>query len=118
MTRHQERLAVLVQWLRDNSDKQITGALRSKDCFCFEGAMCEVYRKRTHHGRWLADGFNLYDSYSFSLSPKQVDNYFSAGFIVVGNKDYNPTAVNDGLKLTFPQIADLIEVQWAEPKGD
>lgn len=115
MKNHQKRLAALVQWLRENSDKQTTGILRLRDCFCFEGAMCEVYRKVTRHGKWEGDCFNLDNHTSFSLSPTRVDNYFGARRVKVGMDNYSSIGVNDSLRLTFPQIADLIEVQWAEP---
>lgn len=34
--------------------KQCKGALRRDDAFCYQGALCEIYRQHTKQGRWVA----------------------------------------------------------------
>lgn len=39
--------------------QQCKWRLRKGDCFCFEGALCELYRRETGRGNWCGHAFDL-----------------------------------------------------------
>lgn len=46
--------------------QQHAGELRRGDCYCIEGALCELYRRETGHGQWILTSRSGFDSvYSF-----------------------------------------------------
>ena len=104
---------MLEKWLaalRSGDYQQGTGQLKNGDRYCCLGVACEI----SGLGAWEFDNYRcLSDVHSGSL-PKEVQRALGLASDVgwVGEKSL--VSLNDIEKLTFNQIADLIE---SRPEG-
>lgn len=105
-----------VDALRSGEYKQARNTLRKGESFCCLGVLCDLVRDEVE-GEWSGDLFAMLESGKQSNvnPPQSVVRY--AGIrnddplVEFKNKQYCLTALNDTEKLSFAQIADLIEAQ-------
>ena len=113
---------IKAKWLsalrRKNSKyKQTHAALRDLNGYCCIGVLCDLYAKETGE-KWKRrpdlDSFQMLNSEW--IMPAEVQEWAglisrAGGEVLVEGKSVALTEVNDGLKLSFLQIADIIEEQ-------
>ncbi len=118
MEANKERITLLLNALRGKEFQQTKNRLRVADSnkMCCLGVACEVYRRETGTGTWLASGaFTVGDRYADSDLPTLVKDWY-------GFEDNNPDLTfdeddntcgavnaNDILGYNFTQIADAFE---------
>jgi hypothetical protein len=117
-----DRLRLWVEALRSGNYAQTMHKLRDDDGFCCLGVMCDVFMRETGQGKWEDTAYRLVfelDSVAKeSLPQAQVLEWF--GFFEAytelptdaGLCNIEFVTLNDDLKLSFGQIADLIEWNW------
>lgn len=105
--------------LRSGQYKQTTQTLASKGCFCALGVACDLFAKEAGVEVKVKATGQSYDGSLASL-PLKLQEYLElngwGGFkepIRIKDRDrYDVVALNDEAKLTFPEIADIIEKQF------
>jgi hypothetical protein len=116
---HKERIKKWVDTLRSGDYKQGTGQLYDNGYYCCLGVACEI----SGLGKWVAGltkcddlKVSIYitdNSWAWGTLPLEVSDYFGLPFSdpIVTFKD-NPhclSTLNDSTRLSFEEIADLIE---------
>jgi hypothetical protein len=113
---------IKAKWLsalrRKNSKyKQTHAVLRDFSGYCCLGVLCDLYAKETG-AKWEErsdlDAFDMLDN--GWVLPVEVQKWAgllsrSGGEVIVDGKSVTLSEVNDDLKLSFLQIADIIEEQ-------
>lgn len=101
-----------VKALRSEKYKQGHGHLRVDTFYCCMGVLCDLHAK-ANKKKWKRGNISLdYDGGTQFLSGNVM---LWAGlencdpFVKYGRNRYSLSNLNDGKKLTFPQIADIIE---------
>lgn len=96
--------------LRSGKYQQGRQALRVGDTFCCLGVLCELHAEQTGH-EWGGDGMSdptyLGD---YEMLPEQVRAWAGLDTINPRIRGWKLSALNDEEELSFPEIADLIEV--------
>jgi hypothetical protein len=124
---------MLVDDLRTTDRPQGRMALRTTDGDCCLGRACEVYKRETGEGEWVAVSPKALESYHSAVRNKEPQAFKVRGFNSdrdpavlphevaewYGFSDINPsvsvrsmataTELNDNARLTFAQIADAFE---------
>lgn len=119
---NQEIKAKWIEALRGGEYQQGKGFLKSKEGFCCLGVLCDVYSKETGQGKWSerrpGDNADFYFQSHCATLPEEVEKWADLPYGANGptgiksrDEDRYLTLVdlNDGLKLTFDQIADVIQ---------
>lgn len=118
-----EQKAHIRKWvdaLRSGRYQQGRGSLHgTPQEFCCLGVACDIYRQETGNGEWQSpfefeedDTYFMLDGQLYqSLPPTKVDDYFGIDPIYHKPEFDLPKFItmNDEDKLTFEQIADVIE---------
>lgn len=80
---HKKRIKAFIDALESGKYKKAVGVLRyskeSDTCYCVEGLLCELYRKRVRNGFWTHDDFILNGSRWGGVAPPEVTQYFFGG---------------------------------------
>jgi hypothetical protein len=100
--------------LRSGEYEQGTVVLKSKNAFCCLGVLCDIHRKVTSNGQWRpvsGHSFYAYDTGGIGchLPPRDVVSWAELDadnpYVGVGQI----SCINDVDRLSFLEIADLIE---------
>lgn len=125
-----EQKAKWTSALRSGSYTQVSGALSKGGCHCALGVACDIFAEEAGVGRQtfeLSDGTKMenFDNMSGYL-PSKLQKFLSlsgkGGLPTVvkmqGTKPgtvqhfHDIVTLNDNAKMTFPQIADIIDEQF------
>lgn len=116
--------------LRSGEYKQARGALRVNDRYCCLGVLCDVYRKETGIEEWvkIPTQHMAGTAYQFldivGVLPVEVMKWLgwsetnpTVSHPILGSK-HTLAHLNDGHKLSFSEIADVIEQNFLQVPSD
>lgn len=116
--------------LESGEFKRTKYALRSGDCYCPLGVLCEIYRKETGGGEWLLQAteerfeFMTYadSESSCTILPPLVREWAGIHSAVVSfppfqngekvERDRSMLDINDMLNFEFKKVAPMIRREW------
>jgi hypothetical protein len=100
--------------LRSGDYKQDTTFLKLGDCFCVMGVLCDVVKEDLGLD-WEFNGSYSYIDRAESIIPKSIAEYVEFDGVVVllqyNDVAHDITRLNDTVKLSFDELANLIEDQ-------
>ena len=111
-----EAFKKLVAMLRSGEYRQIYEQLANEDGFCVKGLMCEAYRlefpqdlewDKSNSRRYKFDGLSV-------TAPRKVAKYFGLIMVKYDGGRYSLINLNDAFKLTFYEVANIIENELRE----
>ena len=94
--------------------KQTSEVLQDSSGFCCLGVACDVYMKETGKGEWIVEDSRKVFLDSITRLPDEVKNWFGFSTKYGDYDDGMLTKLNDDERLSFSEIADIID---SNPKG-
>lgn len=113
--KQKQRVRWWVEALRSGNYTQTSNALRDNQGYCCLGVACDVFRKKTKHGRWDDDVFVIGDMAEDGVLPDRVANWLGLDVNPIINpggrlsEEQTASSCNDELCWNFNQIADAVE---------